>query len=214
MVFWLSLAFMNDTIRCAFSILAAALLLIAPAEASAIPTAGAAGGRGAAHSHIGMNPHLHGATAVAHPEEKKGHPPERPERPPESPAHPGDDRFHHPDRPDHRPERREVTMVHHVWSNRWDYVAWRVTHLHYGEIRGFVVNAAGEPVRGAHVVLQRPGGKPFRYAWKKHATATDASGRFVMTHVLAQSYRLSTHHGYVEITVHPGTLTMPVVNFQ
>jgi hypothetical protein len=202
---------MNMIFRYAFSLLAALTLLIAPADSSAIPAPRPAMGQSAPRAGIGVNPHLHGAAAIAHPVEGKGRPTEHPERPPEHPAHPGPaDHDHHLEHLD----RREVTIVHHVWSNRWDYVAWRLTHLHYGEIRGVVISAAGEPVRGAHVWLQQPSGKPFKLRWKKHATTTNAAGQFRMTHVLAQTYRLSTHHGHIELAVHAGTLTASMVRFE
>jgi hypothetical protein len=183
-----------------------ALLLARPSGAVPTPAAHAGGVRATiAHPRLGMgmNPHIHGATTIAHPAQT------RIEQRADHIARPtiGEHRF---DRADHA----RTILVHHVWSNRWDYAAWRVTHLHYGEVSGVVLDASGAPARRVQVWLQKPGGVGFKLRARKHRTLTDAAGHFVMRHVLAQNYRLATHHGHVQLTVRAGTLASALVKFE
>jgi hypothetical protein len=111
------------------------------------------------------------------------------------------------------PHVEESTAVHHPWHTRWDAVEWRAAHLQYGDVRGVVVDSAGRPVPHAHVWLQHPNGKSFATRPPKHATNTDAAGRFFMRHVLSADYKLNTFGrgawaklgDHAEIQVHQGS---------
>jgi hypothetical protein len=87
-------------------------------------------------------------------------------------------------------DREHFLWAHRLWANRWDAVAWRTAHLRYGAMRGVVIDAAGRPLRNVRVWLRKPGGGTFAKHARAHAVMTDAAGRFAMTHVLAQAYRL------------------------
>jgi Carboxypeptidase regulatory-like domain len=131
------------------------------------------------HAPVAINPHLHGATLIK-PHLAKAEP--APAKPTEAKSTEAKATL----------KRQHEAALHHPWIAGWDAAAWRDAHLRYGSVRGTVTDAAGHPLRNAHVWLRKPGGAAFAVRWRKHATDTDAAGHFLMTHVIAQEYRLCT----------------------